>query len=64
MTNEVLNVATNAVATTSGSSPFPSSADWVFLAICVAFAGLTFVLMYLGRPKDDSDKSDYEGEEY
>lgn len=63
MTNEVLNVATNAVTTTSGSS-FPSSADWVFLAICAAFAGLTFALMYLGRPKDDSDKSDYEGEEY
>lgn len=62
MTNEVANIATNAVAATSGS-PFPSSADWVFLAICVAFAGLTFALMYLGRPKD-GDKSDYEDEEY
>lgn len=62
MTNEVLNVATNALTTTSGSN-FPTGADWVFLAICVAFAGVTFALMYLGRPKDD-DKSDYEGEEY
>ena len=63
MTNEVLNVATNAVATTSGSS-FPSSADWVFLAICVVFAAVTFALMYLGRPKDGDNESDYEGEEY
>lgn len=53
MTNEVISVATNTVATTSGSSPFPSGADWVFLAICAAFAGLTFALMYLGRPKDE-----------
>lgn len=62
MTNEVANIATNAIVA-GGSSPFPSSADWVFLAICVAFAGLTFALMYLGRPKD-GDKSDYEGEEF
>lgn len=61
MTNEVANVATNAVS--AGGVSSVSSADWWFLAICIAFAGLTFLLMYLGRPKD-VDKSDYEGEEY
>lgn len=61
MTNEVANVATNAVS--AGGVSSVSSADWWFLVLCAAFAGLTFLLMYLGRPKD-GDRSDYDGEEY
>lgn len=52
MTNEVINVATNAVATTTASTM--GREDILLLVFSAAFAVLIFALMYLGRPKDET----------
>ena len=51
MTNEVINVATNAVATTASTM---GREDILLLVFSAAFAALIFALMYLGRPKDET----------
>ena len=51
MTNEVINVATNAISPSSASM---GREDILLLVFSAAFAALIFALMYLGRPKDET----------